>query len=169
MKKYFCKKCGQEEIRSSASRRIWCVSCRAEYDRERYKNQRDKLLRQSNEYRKRNRERENAKARVRYAALGPRGLLDLRLRSVHCMSLKDYESMVKQQGGVCAICKLPPKRTNSHTNRLHIDHDHKTGSVRGLLCDLCNVALGRFKDNKSNLRRAIIYLSRQERSVSRYA
>ena len=47
-----------------------------------------------------------------------------------------YEGMLAEQGGVCAICGAPPK-----SRRLHVDHDHRTGAVRGLLCFHCNRAL----------------------------
>jgi predicted nucleic acid-binding Zn ribbon protein len=49
----------------------------------------------------------------------------------------EYDEMLTNQGGVCAICKRPPADT-----RLCIDHDHATGHVRGLLCSRCNGMLG---------------------------
>lgn len=48
----------------------------------------------------------------------------------------EYARMLAAQGGGCAICGAKPK-----TRRLHVDHDHKTGRVRGLLCHRCNRAL----------------------------
>jgi hypothetical protein len=46
------------------------------------------------------------------------------------------------QGNVCAVCKKPPGKT-----RLHVDHDHGNGQLRGILCSFCNVRLiGRHKD-----------------------
>ena len=45
----------------------------------------------------------------------------------------NYEALLELQGGGCAICGAPPK-----TRRLHIDHDHKTMTLRGLLCHRCN-------------------------------
>src|SRR5207249_694982 len=45
----------------------------------------------------------------------------------------EYDRLLAAQGGGCAICGNPPK-----TRRLHVDHDHKTGEVRGLLCHRCN-------------------------------
>lgn len=45
----------------------------------------------------------------------------------------DYEALLKRQGGKCAICRARPK-----SKRLAVDHDHKTGAVRGLLCSRCN-------------------------------
>lgn len=63
---------------------------------------------------------------------------------------EDFEAMVARQNGLCAICRqvLP----------LHVDHCHETKAVRGLLCQLCNVGLGHFKDNPERLQRAASYL-----------
>lgn len=51
-----------------------------------------------------------------------------------------YDRMFKDQGGVCAICK------ESDGVRLHMDHDHKTLVIRGLLCGKCNRGIGMFND-----------------------
>jgi hypothetical protein len=59
----------------------------------------------------------------------------------------DYEALLAAQGGGCAICGNPPK-----TRRLHVDHDHKTGKVRGLLCHRCNRALPNWVTEKWLLR-----------------
>ena len=48
----------------------------------------------------------------------------------------EYERLLEAQGGHCALCPSTPK-----TRRLHVDHDHKTGTVRGLLCHRCNRGL----------------------------
>jgi hypothetical protein len=52
------------------------------------------------------------------------------------LSLAEYDALLAAQGGGCAICGNPPK-----TRRLDVDHDHKSGKVRGLLCHRCNRAL----------------------------
>lgn len=70
------------------------------------------------------------------------------------LSIDDYERLVKAQGGGCAICKKPC----SSGRKLAVDHDHKTGRIRGLLCSNCNLGLGKFFDNKELLRKAISYL-----------
>ncbi len=74
-----------------------------------------------------------------------------RLRDMYDMSLFDYVRLVDKQGGRCAICE-------TETEKLHIDHDHETGKVRGLLCMNCNTALGQFKDDIEILKAAILYL-----------
>lgn len=55
---------------------------------------------------------------------------------------EEYNSILKHQGGVCAGCGEPP-----HGRNLAVDHDHKTGRIRGLLCWLCNRAIGILRDN----------------------
>jgi hypothetical protein len=69
---------------------------------------------------------------------------------------KDYDDMLAQQNNGCYLCGRGPSRTPY----LHIDHDHATGVVRGLLCDSCNLGLGKFKDDAALLRRAADYLER---------
>lgn len=63
-------------------------------------------------------------------------------------------SILIDQKGLCAICGC------SIVERPHVDHDHKTGKVRGLLCLSCNVGLGHFGDSVAKLRDAIEYLER---------
>jgi hypothetical protein len=65
-----------------------------------------------------------------------------------------YNSMNISQGGVCAICGGPEQAGRP----LSVDHDHSTGTVRGLLCSRCNVGLGEFLDSEDLLSRAISYL-----------
>lgn len=70
-------------------------------------------------------------------------------------TLEDYIHVLESQGGVCAICKSDGK---SHKKGLVVDHDHKTGVYRGILCAFCNTALSYFKDNPDILTKAINYL-----------
>jgi hypothetical protein len=66
----------------------------------------------------------------------------------------DYERMLSEQGGVCFVCR----GLNTKGRRLHVDHDHKTGAVRRLLCSGCNGALGHAKDDPAVLRKLADYL-----------
>jgi hypothetical protein len=62
--------------------------------------------------------------------------------------------MLEQQNGVCAIC-----HGNCTTwKALSVDHDHRTGKVRGLLCQTCNTGIGALDDSPDLLRRALEYL-----------
>ena len=65
---------------------------------------------------------------------------------------------VESQGERCAVC-------NGRTARLNVDHDHKTGRVRGLLCYKCNSALGSMGDDPTRLRAAIRYLEKHAEVV----
>lgn len=71
------------------------------------------------------------------------------------LTVAEYEAMLAEQNGRCAICfRLPGKKP------LSIDHDHSTGDVRGLLCGTCNTALGMFRDSVKTINRAARYLIR---------
>lgn len=72
------------------------------------------------------------------------------------MSYEDFKLMLKKQNGKCAICREPEVK-----RRMSVDHCHKTGKVRGLLCQMCNTSLGGFKDNPKLLKKAINYLNKK--------
>lgn len=81
---------------------------------------------------------------------------DRKLRLKYNITLDQYDIILEQQDYKCRICSKPhlyEKRTN-----LFVDHCHKTGVVRGLICNSCNKGLGDFKDNIDFLEKAIIYL-----------
>jgi hypothetical protein len=73
---------------------------------------------------------------------------------VYGLTPEMYDDMYRAQGGLCAICKNPPKLGRP----LDVDHDHVTNLNRGLLCRDCNLGLGSFKDNSESLQAAIVYL-----------
>ena len=79
------------------------------------------------------------------------------LRTSRCRSFgitsEDYDRMFSEQNGVCAICSNPPTKRS-----LHIDHCHKTGKVRGLLCYRCNIMLGSARDDIQILTNSLFYL-----------
>jgi hypothetical protein len=77
---------------------------------------------------------------------------------------EDYDRVYAEQGGLCALCGSTGEnqRHSNQTSRLHVDHCHSTGKVRGLLCFLCNSALGKFKDSIPTLLAAVEYLKRYQ-------
>lgn len=79
---------------------------------------------------------------------------DLRLRREFHLTLDQYNLIFKYQGGKCYICKQPSKG-----KRLAVDHDHKSGLVRGLLCMKCNRALGKFRDDTQLVVNAADYVT----------
>jgi len=68
--------------------------------------------------------------------------------------------MKQEQGGRCAICMVHEDDLEHATfrNKLVVDHNHRTGEVRGLLCSRCNIALGHLDDSPVKLRNALNYL-----------
>ncbi len=134
-----CKACGEHkplddfyrEYRRKEARRHECKSC---------------ANRRTTEYRKEV-SRETRSRWNRNSALKRYGI-----------SEAVYQEMLDLQDGMCAICGSPNSENSS--NRLHVDHDHKTGTVRGLLCTRCNPGIGMFCDDPELMRRAIKYLER---------
>lgn len=80
---------------------------------------------------------------------------DFRLQREYDITLAEYDEMFENQDGVCAICGLP-----EITRRLSVDHCHKTGKVRELLCFSCNSTLGSVDDNLSTLLKMVAYLQK---------
>lgn len=69
--------------------------------------------------------------------------------------------MVEVSGNRCSICGDPPDPNGKRAaSRLHVDHDHVTGKVRGLLCLSCNAGIGYFKDDITRLHAAVAYIER---------
>lgn len=68
------------------------------------------------------------------------------LRKVHGITIEVYYEMLSSQGGGCAICGTPPRDVRG-MRYLHVDHDHETGRIRGLLCTNCNTAIGLLGDD----------------------
>jgi hypothetical protein len=71
------------------------------------------------------------------------------------MTQKDYDNMAERQGNLCAICRRLPVGKKF----FDIDHRHSDLTVRGLLCNPCNVGLGSFSDNAELLQRAVEYIN----------
>lgn len=105
-----------------------------------------------------NRDKHLAYMKQRRASHGE-SIRDSKLKSVFGITLAEYNSMLEQQGGCCAICG---KDSRANSKRLAVDHCHKTNRVRGLLCSPCNQALGIFKDSTQLLTSAINYLKKHE-------
>jgi hypothetical protein len=104
-------------------------------------------------WRAKHRDEQNAKRRLRNRRLPDEDRAHS-LRRNYGISLADYERMATGQQGRCAICReLPGKK------RLHVDHNHETGKVRGLLCSKCNTGLGLFRDRAGLLHLALEYLA----------
>ena len=82
---------------------------------------------------------------------------DCDLRKRYGISLDEYNEMLVLQDGMCAMCGNAPQ-PHHHRPTLHVDHDHRSGTVRALLCATCNWVVGFFENGHSEL--ALIYLAR---------
>lgn len=137
-----CSKCGKSksldefypDTRGEKGRRADCKVCRRAYnnainrENRKRKDARDRRWRENNLDRMRDQRR--------------RG----NLRNRFGIGLDEYSRLLETQNGVCAICGDPPDGGGNNGNSLHVDHDHETGVVRGLLCRLCNMLLGLARD-----------------------
>lgn len=94
-----------------------------------------------------NKDKISADSAARYKRIKPTGRIAKYARKrLYGVSDEEYQGMIAAQNGKCAACNRdhdPSKKMGA----LHVDHDHSTGKVRGLLCRSCNAALGYLGDN----------------------
>ena len=84
------------------------------------------------------------------------------LKKKYNLNIKDYNKILKQQGGVCAICRKKERtKRNGRFTFLSVDHDWSTKRVRGLLCKNCNTTLGNLKENIPLFYKCIQYLKKR--------
>lgn len=158
-----CKQCGvlkplEDFYRCAGMRdghRHDCKACNLEAKRQRYLADPEAVKARVKRWQQANPERLNAYRRAR--RLEPE--VKLRERAGHLkrkygITIERYASMLDGQGEGCAICHRPPREDIS----LHVDHDHVTGAIRGLLCFACNNALADFQEDIQILGGAIDYL-----------
>lgn len=119
------------QISSKDGKHIWCRSCNSEYYKQRNK---DGKIVQTYNY---------------------EGDRNVKLKRKYGITLLDYNNMFKKQNGCCAVCGTANLGKRSV---FHIDHCHKTGKVRGLLCSNCNSEIGNLRDSVDLLYKAISYL-----------
>ena len=94
-------------------------------------------------------------AAERFRAKG--GIREGKLRDKYGITQAQFDALLSGQGGACAICHA--REPGGKWKTFHVDHDHLTGAVRGLLCTNCNRGLGYFGDDESRLKKAAAYLS----------
>ena len=167
-----CSKCNQEKIYSEfpTSKReksgvsYECKSCRHLYylknrekfiraSRENRVKNRERILEYKKKYTERNRER-IAKYQKKYREENRESKIAHYYLSKYGLTPEQRADMFQKQEGKCAICRNP------FQNALytHVDHDHKTGKVRGMLCYSCNLLIGFAREDESVLLAAINYI-----------
>ena len=173
-----CKKCGELKISSdfyinkhnSDGLVSTCKRCYLLGSRKNYYRNREKRNAKIKEYQSKNKDRLSVARKIwevnnpekrreiskRWAKKNPDKINENWLKQCYGLTLVEYKIMIDAQQGVCAICKRNP----TEVNKLCVDHNHDTGELRGLLCSLCNTALGFFNDSKDILLEAIKYLEK---------
>ena len=146
-----CKKC--HSIRKKAYREANKEKL-ALQKRKYYQANREKCLGQSVKYRKDNVQyfKDYNKKRYRENKIAMR---EQKLQTAYKIGLIEYNEFFIIQSGQCAICGKHQKELKK---RLHVDHDHKTGKVRGLLCNRCNLGLGTLGDSVDTIQKTLAYL-----------
>jgi hypothetical protein len=149
MKTLQCSKCKQikpvsefypDKRNTNRKYASWCKSCKRKldkaYSKEYYKKHRREIL-----------EKQKTVA-------GKRTIRWAKIKYKYGLTRNGYREIFNLQNGKCAICGVDLEILGTNT---HVDHDHASGNIRGLLCASCNLGLGYFED-KSKLRSAIRYL-----------
>lgn len=155
-----CRVCGESKPLSEFSKntgardghRNECKPCIAAASRRYYAENRDRVGEAVREYRVRHPEEIRNRKR---AWLTPERSRRYWLRHRYGITEAEYAAMAQRQGGRCAICRELP----ADEQVLHVDHNHKTGALRGLLCGHCNRLLGQAKENPETLLTAAAYLA----------
>lgn len=155
-------------------RNCYCRTCRSALARETYRQAPDKARISAARYYRENREKEHVRSlRWRRQNLDKMRASYRRkyLKHHYGLTPEDYALLLKQQNGRCAFCREAPDPDNKHKQdrALHIDHDHETGEVRWLLCNACNLGLGKFKENIETLKRVIDCLEARNHAARRIA
>jgi hypothetical protein len=124
--------------------------CRKHYDADRYAKNPDAGRTYAINYRKNNPER--------YLQIRtPEYNRDRQLKTNYGLTLDDFRQMSVKQAGRCAVC--------GEERQLCVDHDHRSGAVRALLCQKCNRGLGHFDDNPALLECAAAYLKANQKDA----
>ena len=125
-----------------------------------YRKNRDRVLAHHKKLRKENPEKFRGWSK-RYRDKNPDGERARHLMREYGLTIEEYDAMSVQQGSVCAICKQPEtQERNGVKYRLAVDHCHRTGKIRGLLCFKCNSAMGQFEKRDVPIRNIEEYLEK---------
>lgn len=107
-----------------------------------------KELKRNQEYHSENRAKMRPRKRSEY------------LERTYGITQEVFNEKLKEQDFKCAICKGEDPKSRKNMNNFSVDHDHTTGSVRGLLCTPCNLGIGNLQDSLKVLESAILYLKK---------
>lgn len=162
-----CTRCGLEkdatqfysDLRTKDRLRNRCKPCHAALQREWRAENADRVREQSTKTKRAwyaaNKDKVNAGVRAKRKA-NPMPFRRRKLSTHYGLSSSEFDRMLLAQNNQCAICRSPFTKTP------HVDHDHVTRNVRGLLCTRCNTGLGCFQDDPSLLCAGVEYLEARQ-------
>jgi hypothetical protein len=158
-----CKVCktekGDSDFTRTGAKRSQCRDCVRAYSQKYYATHKARLNQRNTEWVKGNRDRRLdhlRKYQRENASRVARASRQSHLLRKYGLSVCDYEAACERASHACEICG----ETCPTGTRLSVDHDHMTGSLRGLLCRWCNAGLGHFRDDPTRLAAAVAYLNR---------
>jgi hypothetical protein len=147
-----CTKCKQEKTlenfytRSSGALRKDCISCCSKRNKEYYLSNKKQVTETNKKWAQKNKDK----------------IRDTKLKSKFGITLEKKNQLFNSQGKCCAICRAT---RNNKDRDWDVDHCHKTGVVRGILCSNCNRALGLFQDDPIVLLNAHQYLNQKQEAI----
>jgi hypothetical protein len=156
-----CKRCGLEfdhtgfyvDRTANDGRRAICKGCDRAANFAWYEANRQRAIDAAREWQRRNPERYR-ETQERYNARRKSEYRADHLRRNFGFTLEEYDAILAAQDGRCGICGDEP----APGQFLHVDHDHESGDVRGLLCVRCNNGCGQFRENPQLLMKALDYV-----------
>jgi hypothetical protein len=143
-------------------RRNDCKACNLAYKAARQQENPQPVIERVQRWQRENRERHLATQRARRQRPDVKAKSRAEhLRKTFSLTPGEYDQMLAEQDGGCAICGREPRPGAS----LHVDHDHRSGRIRKLLCFSCNAAIGHLRDDRDRLQRVIAYLDEHDPQV----
>lgn len=164
---FTCDDCHKSFPRTSKTKPKRCRDCRIAHDavlRKRIydadpekfrKRSRDAFARLQGDEREAYLARAREKGKKRYEANPEEGRLRA-IKAKYGLPIDDYLRMIEDTGSACPVCTSTFTSKGKH--KRCVDHDHTSGTIRGIICMMCNFAIGQFDDDADNVERAIAYL-----------
>lgn len=172
METKFCTQCNtyqplsnfHKQARAKDGLQYRCKDCDKAFHRARYLKDKEKITEQTRKWKAENKDRAIQKGnewRKNNVEKVKEYQRTSNLRKNFGIGIEEYETLLSEQNGVCAICAQFETFIHKATGkpaRLAVDHCHTSGNVRKLLCKACNNGLGLFRDNPELLIKAADYL-----------
>jgi Autographiviridae endonuclease VII len=147
-----CNNCGKIKLLTNFYKALHkearCKECVSKIRKESYKLNPEKALARVKKYRNEN----------------PEKIRDCKLRQAYGVGIKYFDAKLKEQDNSCGACKQNVKtKWRGKEVSMALDHDHKTGKARGVLCIKCNRALGLLEDNQETIMGLLEYIRKYQK------